>query len=107
MTWIPLESENQLNEILAHNGKSMIFKHSTRCSISTMAKKTFEADYTDNEAINAYFLDLIKYRSISNLIAEKTGVMHESPQVLVIENGINVYSATHEDINAEDIMALA
>ncbi|SER98723.1 bacillithiol system redox-active protein YtxJ [Pedobacter rhizosphaerae] len=104
MTWVNLTSIAQLDEIKADNGFSLIFKHSTRCSISMMAKRNFEFNW---EVIPAdtklYFLDLISYRDISNQIAEVFQVAHQSPQILLIKNGDCILEASHSDISAEEV----
>lgn len=105
--WIPLESKNQLDAIVLKSQEKpcLIFKHSTSCNISAMAKSRLERD-TKN-AINApeiYYLDLLKHRDISREISEKFNVHHESPQVLLIEQGECVYDASHLDISLEEIL---
>ncbi|WP_423148592.1 bacillithiol system redox-active protein YtxJ [Rubrolithibacter danxiaensis] len=103
MNWIPLTQIEQLEEIGQNNGYSIIFKHSTRCSISLMAKKKFELEWDIlPDTTPAYFLDLISYRSISNAIADKFKVHHESPQLLLIKDGECIYENSHSDISAED-----
>jgi len=103
MNWTNLESLQQLDEIKSSNQPSLIFKHSTRCSISMMAKKRFELDWDAlPENTNIYFLDLIRYREISNAIAETFHVHHESPQLLLIKGGECVYDASHGEISAEE-----
>ncbi|MBC7916030.1 MAG: bacillithiol system redox-active protein YtxJ [Pyrinomonadaceae bacterium] len=103
MTWIPLESIEQLQAIQQTVGYSILFKHSTRCSISLMAKKKFEFDW---DALppdtSVYFLDLIKNRTISNAIAETFNVHHESPQLLLIKDGECIYESSHGEISAEE-----
>lgn len=104
MTWVNLTSLDQLNEIKNADGYSLIFKHSTRCSISMMAKRNFEFNWeVIPEDTKLYFLDLISYREISNSIAEVFGVAHQSPQVLLIKNGECVLEASHSDISAEEV----
>lgn len=103
MKWTPLESLQQLDEIKSSVQPSLIFKHSTRCSISMMAKKRFELDWDAlPENTNLYFLDLIRYREISNAIASIFSVHHESPQLLLIRGGECIYEASHGEISAED-----
>ena len=86
--WNDLNTISQLEEIKSGSGYAAIFKHSTRCSISLMAKKAFEADWTAIPAdVNLYFLDLIKHRDVSAAIAELFKVHHESPQILLIKGG--------------------
>lgn len=104
MVWKKLTEVNQLEEIAlaSHEKAQLIFKHSTRCSISATALNRFEKAW-DAMDTPAYYLDLIAYRPISTEIAEKFGIEHQSPQVLVIKDGQCTYSATHWDISVEDI----
>jgi len=103
MTWIPLTSQEQLNQIKQASGTSIIFKHSTRCSISMMAKKKFELDWDAfPENTPLYFLDLLNYRTLSSAIAEMFQVHHESPQLLVIKDGECIFDASHSEISAEE-----
>jgi len=80
----------------------VIFKHSTRCGISAMAKSRLERS-TPVENADFYYLDLINYRSLSRKVAEEFNVYHESPQVLVIRNGECIYDESHLGISMEDI----
>lgn len=104
MEWINITDINQVENIKQAKGYSLIFKHSTRCSVSLMAKRAFEADW---EAIPAntslYFLDLINHRDISAAIAEIFQVHHESPQTLLIKDGECILDSSHSDISAEEI----
>jgi len=84
----------------------LIFKHSTRCSISGVAKNRLERS-TPPDNVDFYFLDLIRNREISRKIAEEFEVFHESPQVLLIKNGECVYDESHSGINMKDIEELA
>ena len=104
MNWIPLTDEKQLAEIvnISQEKPVVIFKHSTRCSISSTALNRFERAW-DSDATTAYYLDLIAYRPISGLIASQFDIEHQSPQVLVIDKGTCPYSATHWDISVEEI----
>lgn len=103
MNWIPLTELDQLQTIKASAGASIIFKHSTRCSISMMAKKKFELEADAiPENVGVYYLDLLNYRDISNAIAELFQVHHQSPQLLLIKNGECTFEATHGEISAEE-----
>lgn len=107
MSWITLNSKNQLNDIKAAEGYSVIFKHSTRCSISLMAKKRVDMDLEDlPDTVKPYFLDLIAYREISNEIAELFQVHHESPQLLLIKDGECVLDQSHGDISIEETLEI-
>ena len=103
MNWIPLTELAQLQAIKSAAGYSLIFKHSTRCSISLMAKKKFELEGDAiPENVPVYYLDLLNYREISNAIADIFQVHHQSPQLLVIKNGECTFEATHSEISAEE-----
>ncbi|WP_143310142.1 bacillithiol system redox-active protein YtxJ [Chitinophaga vietnamensis] len=108
MNWITLTNEEQLQEINTASGHQpvVIFKHSTRCSISSMAKSRLERA-VEPEGLTFYYLDLINYRHISNKISEIYHIPHESPQVLVIRNGQCIYDESHNGIRMEDIAAEA
>ena len=104
MQWKNITDLAQVSEIQQKDGYSLIFKHSTRCSVSLMAKKRFEMDWSVlPEDTNLYFLDLISYRDISVQIAETFQVHHESPQILLIKNGDCILDASHSDISAEEV----
>ena len=108
MQWIDLNDLAQLNTIKNDDNYSIIFKHSTRCSISSMVKRRFEQDWDAlPEGINLYFLDLISHRAISAEIAEVFQVHHESPQLLLIKNGECVLDSSHGDILVEEVAELA
>ena len=104
MQWKYITDLNQINEIKDQSGYSLIFKHSTRCSVSMMAKRRFEMDWeVIPENTSLYFLDLISYRPISASIAETFQVQHESPQILLIKDGDCVLDASHSDISADEV----
>jgi bacillithiol system protein YtxJ len=104
MKWNDLTSETQLDEIKEESKQQpvVIFKHSTRCSISSMAKGRLERA-EEPAGIKFYYLDLIAYRNISNKIAEDFQVHHESPQILMLKNGECVYDESHNGIDMYDI----
>ncbi|MVO10635.1 bacillithiol system redox-active protein YtxJ [Flavobacterium sp. TP390] len=82
----------------------VLFKHSTRCSISRFALKQFDNAYHfTNTEMEWYLLDLLNYREVSNAIANRYDVMHQSPQILVIKNGKVIYTASHDAIDATDL----
>jgi bacillithiol system protein YtxJ len=105
INWLALTSVSQLDEIEdASNSKLVVlFKHSTRCSISRMALRQFENDFESNDQILPYYLDLLNHRDISNEIASKFSVVHQSPQLLIISKEKCIYNASHSDIDAEVI----
>lgn len=105
MHWIHLTEEAQLKEITQKSSTKpqVIFKHSTRCSISGVALQRLQKG-AQPEDVDFYFLDLIAYRSLSNMVAQSFKVQHESPQVLIIKNGECVYDESHLSISMDDIL---
>ena len=104
--WLTLKDLQQLDAIIEQSKdvkfeKIAIFKHSTRCTISDMVKNRLEKSVVDKDSLPVYYLDLIVYRNISNRIAELFDVEHESPQLLIIKNGICVEHASHTDVTAQ------
>ena len=104
MNWIELNSEEQLDTIktLSNEKPQVIFKHSTRCSISGMVKTRLERS-TQPSGIDFYYLDLIAYRSLSGKIAELFSVEHESPQIIMIKNEACIYDESHNGIQMDEI----
>ena len=107
MNWIEIKSESDLEKIIKEsfrdNTTVAIFKHSTRCSISSVAKNRLESSWDFNVELPIYYLDLIQYRNISNLIADKFNVQHESPQLLLIKDGVSIFNASHMSISVSQI----
>lgn len=108
MNWISLTDEAQLTAIkeLSKQKPQVIFKHSTRCNISSMVKSRLERGSVPNTA-DFYYLDLIQHRQLSAKIAEDFNVYHESPQVLLIKNGDCVYDESHNGISMDEILEQA
>jgi bacillithiol system protein YtxJ len=100
--WIPLTSMEQLAELTEQSFEKqvLIFKHSTRCGISRNVLKQFEKEYDLATEVDAYYLDLLEYRPISSAIAIQFSLEHQSPQLIVLKNGIVVHHASHSDIDA-------
>lgn len=105
MNWIPLISEEQVSQILERSASvpQVIFKHSTRCSISSMVLSRLERSLNVPETIDFYFLDLLRYRNVSNKIAENFNVFHESPQILLIKDGKCIYDESHMGIAMDEL----
>lgn len=106
LPWIDLNVANQLQTIKDKSTikTQLIFKHSTRCGISRMVKNQFIEDYGFSESqVDLYYLDLIAYREVSNAVAHTFNVVHESPQLLVIKNGMVVMHESHGSINDLDL----
>ncbi|MDT0643894.1 bacillithiol system redox-active protein YtxJ [Zunongwangia sp. F363] len=104
--WNELTSLEQLNEIEKESEEHpvAILKHSTRCGISRMVLKQFESDYKDDyRRVKLYFLDLLSHRDVSNEIASRFQVRHESPQLIILNNKEVVHHSSHQDIKAETL----
>ena len=108
MKWIHLTDEGQLTEIISrsHHKPQVIFKHSSRCSISSVALQRFQKAQQP-EGLDFYFLDLLAHRPLSNKVAETFDVHHESPQVLLVKNGLCIFDESHLGISMNDIVAEA
>ena len=101
-----LDKMEQFDEIdeISQTKPVVLFKHSTRCSISRMALKQFDAEFNyPEEKIDWYLLDLLNHRDLSNEIASRFNIVHQSPQIVVIRNGKAVFNASHDSISAEDL----
>ncbi|WP_426493491.1 bacillithiol system redox-active protein YtxJ [Hymenobacter sp. 102] len=105
--WQPLTQAEQLNDIVRESFEQpvLIFKHSTTCSISAMAKGKVERQWADAGLENAkiYYLDLLRFRPISQEIAQKFNVHHESPQLLLIQNGECTLDSSHMAIKLSEV----
>ena len=108
MNWIDLNNEVQLETLKENSNQKpqLIFKHSTRCVVSSMAKSRLERN-EQPEGIDFYYLDLIRHRGLSQKIAEIFNIYHESPQVLLIKNGECVYDESHSGIQMNEIIEQA
>ncbi|RRQ45343.1 bacillithiol system redox-active protein YtxJ [Chryseobacterium sp. SC28] len=104
--WKKIETESDLDAAVEHSfqQKVLIFKHSTRCFISKTVLKSFEKQMQNSDKDLAYyFLDLLAHRDISNQIEDRFGVTHQSPQLIVLEQGKAVYNASHQSIDLDKI----
>ena len=110
LPWVQLTSVEQLDEIVKKSASKtqLIYKHSTTCGISRMVLNMFTSGYGFSEnQFDLYFLDLHSYREVSNETGYKFQVMHQSPQLLVIKNGVSVANASHGAIAEMDLNQFA
>ena len=105
LPWQALTEVTQLDTIAEKStGKTqLIFKHSTRCGISRMVMNQFESAYQLDLNADLYYLDLLNYRDVSNEVGYKFQVMHQSPQLIVLRNGVVVAHVSHGEINELDL----
>ncbi|ERR1043165_3646032 len=104
MHWIHLSDEEQLNQLItkSHSRPQAIFKHSTRCSISSVALHRLQKSQQPDD-VDFYFLDLLAHRPLSNRIAEVFKIHHESPQLLLIKDGKCIFNESHLGISMSDV----
>lgn len=105
--WRVLTDISTLDEIdkMSIDLPVLIFKHSTRCAISSMTLNKFESNYQENSGFEKYFLDLIAYREVSNEVEARYGVMHQSPQAILISKGKAIYDESHTGIVYSEIVS--
>jgi len=106
INWIPLNSLEQIKTIkeLSKSETILVFKHSTRCSISSMVIKRFENLFDSSmNNIKVYYLDLLNFRAISDEVGYSFQVQHQSPQLLIIRNEVAVLNVSHYDITTVNI----
>ena len=108
MNWNQLTTEQQVDELIQTSQEKpiVIFKHSTRCSISSMALSRFEREWDNNKVVSLYYLDLLNFRDLSNAIAHELNVAHQSPQAIVINQSQVIYQESHNGIDALEIAKL-
>jgi bacillithiol system protein YtxJ len=108
MEWINLTTEDGIEQIIqkSKDKPQVIFKHSTRCSISSVAKQRMERA-KQPDGIDFYYLDLLSNRALSQKVEDTFGVEHESPQILVIKDGKCVYDDSHMAISMDAIVSEA
>ncbi|SEF59776.1 bacillithiol system protein YtxJ [Halpernia humi] len=108
-SWQELESVEEYREAVNHSFEKpvLFFKHSTTCFISKTIKKNLEKQISqsdDKDKVDLYYLDLLHFRPISNLMANDLDVTHQSPQAILIKNGEVKYSASHNSIDFHDVL---
>ncbi len=105
MTWNDLTSVQQLDAVDAQSAVRpvVLFKHSTRCSVSSTVWDRLRRGEAALAGADCYFLDLIAHRDVSNAIASRYGVVHESPQLIVVRNGQAVWNESHFGITAQAV----
>lgn len=109
IVWKNVTSEEHLDHlwVASADQKQIIFKHSTRCPVSSVIKNRISKQGDELPAdLEVYFLDLLRFRNLSDRISEEYKIRHESPQLLVIQNEECIHHASHFDISLERISGL-
>ena len=103
---IELRHNEDLDQLLERSGTDpvLIFKHSTQCSISIDVYEEF-LRFTEAAPDAACGVVLvIENRALSDNIAAKLGVRHESPQAIVVQNGRQTWHAAHWSVTADALV---
>ena len=108
-SWQQLENVEEYRHAVdrSYEKPILFFKHSTTCFISKAVKKNLEKQINqseDKEKVDLYYLDLLHFRPISNLMANDLNVTHQSPQAILIQNGEVKYNASHENIDFQNVI---
>ena len=108
-SWQELENVEEYRQALNHSFEKPIlfFKHSTSCFISKSVKKNLEkqiSESADKDKVDLYYLDLLHFRPISNLMESDLNVTHQSPQAILLKNGEVKYNASHENIDFQSVI---
>jgi len=107
INWKTIQSTKQLTQILnlSYGKYPLIFKHSNRCPISVSMKNRFDRSWNAKNDLlfEPFLVDVISQKVISNQIAEILDLVHESPQLIILNEGKILYQAAHLDIEYEEI----
>ena len=105
INWLPIKNLTQVAELekISHKTPIGIFKHSTRCSISTTVLKRFEQNFPKETELTMFYIDLLNYREVSSEVGYKFQVMHQSPQLILVNQGKVIAHASHYDILQVDL----
>ena len=108
LNWINIESVEELDTAFNNTDQKsgLFFKHSTRCPTSRMVLNTFESEWEENGKCNLYFINLLAHRDVSNTLSDLSGVEHQSPQAILVQNKTSIYNNSHSGISAKEIQKL-
>lgn len=105
ISWQKIESTDDVDRLFkdSETSKQLIFKHSTRCPVSSMALKKLEREWDMQREIVPHFLDLLSYRQVSAYVETVTGIQHESPQAIVLFQRKVIYHNSHQFIDLRSL----
>jgi bacillithiol system protein YtxJ len=110
LEWYNLGSISDLEAAISYSHKEpiLLFKHSTRCSISSSALERLKRNWSGQSVkVRSFYLDLLNHKDVSQEIATRLGVEHQSPQMLLVKDGVAVFNSSHMDIDFNDVKAYA
>jgi bacillithiol system protein YtxJ len=88
-------------------GLAIVFKHSPSCPVSWMAHREVIRFHTAQPSAPIYLVSVRKFRDLARLIAERTGIRHESPQIIVMQDGRVAGTVSHSGVTAEFLSAFS
>lgn len=102
-TWKEITSMEHIDHIIqkSFDLTQVIFKHSISCGISWGAKHRLESQWDIQDELEFHYLDLLNYRPISNAIADQLGIVHQSPQLIVVKDGQAIDKVSHHEIQID------
>jgi bacillithiol system protein YtxJ len=106
LNWEYLSANTNWNSLITGNEWIIIFKHSPRCGISSMALKQFEKEWIETANVQLCLIDVVQERSFSQEIAKLTNVTHQSPQLILIKDGETLHHASHHQIEANNVLKI-
>lgn len=110
MKWITIDSADKIYEAedLSRSERVLIFKFSHLCSISHIVRMLLQREWNEGQMkMKTYLVNVIGSRDLSNDIAERFKVEHESPQVIILEKGKSVFNASHGQVKFENLQQFA
>lgn len=107
--WNHLNDEQEVERLIeeSYQRPVALFKHSTRCGISHFVKDSLHSNWRLNsEKLGFYLIDLLNFRQLSNHVAERFGIAHQSPQLILLHEGKPIYNASHQAISVDELHAV-
>lgn len=104
--WNQPQTVDQINEILERTQKpQVIYKHSYSCAVSLFAKSSLESDLeTIAKKADLHLVDVIAQRPLASKISDKTGIRHESPQVILMYKGDPFWHDSHGGVRIKSLV---
>lgn len=80
--------------------RAVLYKHSSRCAICSFARWQVGRFADRHGDVPVYLLDVLEDRALSDRVAERLGVRHESPQAIVVRDGDVIWTGSHFAVRA-------
>ena len=99
-----LTSPSDVDALLGAD-EAVLLKHGAHCPISARARDEMTAFEKSRPDVPVHAIEVTEHRKVSQHAAQRLGVEHQSPQLLVIRGGRVTWSAEHYGITAKDLTA--